>query len=309
MVSSGEWKVVQNRRRRFPQHWTHANPSLISSQTKPYVPFASKPTYAQILAVNSPPASNHSSPRSTDSMKTTQPPTPISPQSPTYYVSPHSPTNLRFPPSPSYQEWRGRCFRCCKKGHTKSLCQNRLICGKCWQYGHVGSRCREAPTGAPKHNQQEHAMPVEKNQVTKPGREEPGFDDMLVGSYPLVPPYMPPERPFRTVCFINQEEEDFQEIERLKQAVLLDTHDQDLVLTADTVANYAVRTKLVSKQEVSIAILTRGRYLIHLPKRVSPDRFIKVTPSDLWDFGFSFRPWTPLEGAAIIFYPVIPTTY
>lgn len=73
----------------------------------------------------------------------------------------------------------------------------------------------------------------------------------------------------------------------------------DLTFEPESIANYAVRTGLVKKDEISVAVLGGGRYLIHLPTGLAPDTFIRATPSDLWDFGLTFEPWSPLRGAEV----------
>ncbi|XP_078158692.1 uncharacterized protein LOC144554246 isoform X3 [Carex rostrata] len=114
MAEQGVWQVVSSLCRRFPDNWRPAT-------TVPQQPQRTSNAQAVTRTTPSPPRSQSKA---------------------MFYVSPHSPF-LRFPPSPSYEEWRGRCFKCCRTGHNAASCQNPIKCGKCWLDGHVGTRCTE----------------------------------------------------------------------------------------------------------------------------------------------------------------------
>ncbi|KAF3336406.1 Casein kinase I [Carex littledalei] len=137
MAPTEEWQTVINRRRRFPENWK-TQPNSPSTQTQPYQPYSHSPnsmTYAQALLQRKTPSPTPSlSPRYNSSTSSgSRPNSSNSRQTTTFYISPHSPTHPRFPPSPTFLEWKGRCFRCCRRGHTKDLCRNRSRCGKCWK--------------------------------------------------------------------------------------------------------------------------------------------------------------------------------
>lgn len=70
-------------------------------------------------------------------------------------------------------------------------------------------------------------------------------------------------------------------------------------LSIDNVTQMACRTGLVHKEEIQISQLSGSRYLIILPEAMHPETFINATPQDLWDEGFSFQQWHPMEGASI----------
>lgn len=123
-------------------------------------------------------------------------------------------------------------------------------------------------------------------------RGEPSYGDLLTGPFPVMKP-MPEDRPYKVEYYVTREEEHHQEVDRLKNAVVMTWVGDDLSFEPDTVASYTARTGLVSKEEIMVAILGKGRYLIHLPAGLSPDTFIKATPPDLWDYGLSFASWTP----------------
>lgn len=130
-------------------------------------------------------------------------------------------------------------------------------------------------------------------------RVEPGFEELLTGSYPYQEPEMPAERPARLHCFIERDEAYYKELERLKQAVVMHTRGFQWDLSVNNVADYACRTKLVNRDEIQISTLSGSRFLIVLPEGLDPDTFINATPQEAWDEGLSFQPWTPLEGAEI----------
>lgn len=70
-------------------------------------------------------------------------------------------------------------------------------------------------------------------------------------------------------------------------------------LSTDNAAEFASRTKLVTKEELQISEMSGARFLIVLPEGLHPKTFINATPQELWDEGITFQPWTPLEDASI----------
>lgn len=138
MAIDGEWQMV-SRRRNYPDNWRYSKPQ--QPTVTPYLPYTS---YAEVVRRNCNPSSamsSDSSPKTTP--PTSRPATPTTPPATLYYVSPHSPSRLRFPPSSTFSEWKGRCFRCCRTGHTRAKCRNPRRCGRCWSYGHIGSQCKQ----------------------------------------------------------------------------------------------------------------------------------------------------------------------
>ncbi|KAF3339978.1 hypothetical protein FCM35_KLT15749 [Carex littledalei] len=287
-MAAADWQLVGRRNRKYPENWKTGSEPLPTA-AKPFTPFA--PTYAQMVQRK---VIRNLNP---NPQKTPTPSPPSSPSSSTkaeYYISPHSPTKLRFPPSARYEEWRGRCFRCCKQGHTKALCRNNLKCSKCWHEGHVGSQCR-SPSLNPA------AVPFKPAPTPAPARApntEPLFEDLLTGPCPATAPEMPEGRPAVLRCYIPRDESIFKEIEKLTRGVVLHSN-LDNELSIDTVAAYATRTGLVKTADVSISILPRRRYLIMLPVGINPQEFIKATPWDLWDFGYEFQLWSPHEEGSV----------
>lgn len=249
------WQVVQ-RKQRFPSQTK-------DGMMKPYVPYFRRSTYAQMVV----PASNPTSPRLTDPKPPTRPTTPTTPKETYYYISPHSPTNLRFPPSPQYPKWRGRCFKCCRMGHSVANCRNQRRCGKCWAYGHIGSNCSNP-------NQ------TTATKVPPKARREPGFDELLVDPRPYPPPLMPEGRPQQVQCFIERDDEYFIELETLSRAVMVHNLGFRWDLSVEKIANYAVRTGLVQESEVQVSALPGSKFLIQLPSRVDVQTFIRATPAD-----------------------------
>lgn len=111
---------------------------------------------------------------------------------------------------------------------------------------------------------------------------------------------MPEGRPFKTVVFLNRDEAHFAELNRLNSSVVLHTGEPELELAPDLIASYAAQTGLVTKEEINVGVLNRGKYLISLPQGLSPETFIQKTPVEVWDLGFEFQQWTALEESAII---------
>lgn len=59
------------------------------------------------------------------------------------------------------------------------------------------------------------------------------------------------------------------------------------------------RTKLVDNNEISISMLSIGRFIITLPPGLAIETFINATSLSLWDAGFTFQSWSPLDGAIL----------
>lgn len=185
------------------------------------------------------------------------------------YVSPHSPTTLRFPPSPAFPEWRDRCFRCCRTGHTQAKCRNPLKCGRCWKDGHPGTRCltkAKAPGDSPPQNPQ---AAINKQSC------EPLFDELLVGPRPHASPEMPEDRPPLVSCFMEKDKEYEAELNHLRRGVVVQALDWEGDLLADSVAEFAVATELVTMEEITVASLSCSSCLIHLPANLAPETFLK----------------------------------
>ncbi|KAF3333675.1 hypothetical protein FCM35_KLT01366 [Carex littledalei] len=206
------------------------------------------------------------------------------------YISPHSPTKLRFPPSLAFPEWRDRCFRCCRSGHTQAMCRNPMKCGRCWKDGHPGTRCLTRAKVPGEQSKQPQGT------TTKPPFE-PLFDELLVGSRPLAWPDMPLERPLTTTCFLDRDEDYEAEIRRLRQCVVVQSLEWEGELLADMVAEFAVTTELVKLEEISVASLSCSTCLIHLPPALAPDTFIRAIPARIWDLGLDFQSWSPYSSA------------
>ncbi|KAF3341837.1 hypothetical protein FCM35_KLT00475 [Carex littledalei] len=143
MAGEGEWQEVR-RHRRFPDHWKTPSDERLD-RVRPYKPYKGVRSYAQVVqgtsASSRGSASSHSPRSSPGNSRPTSPTSPTSPTTPKYYYSPHSPTKLRFPPLPTYPEWWGRCFNCCRVGHTAAKCRNPKCCAKCWSAGHTARHC------------------------------------------------------------------------------------------------------------------------------------------------------------------------
>lgn len=293
----GEWQLVSRRK-----------PNPTTALPKPhinlYTPFNNKPLYSQITKSLIPPIQNTTRapiPPPANRITMASPPSPPShPSSPpptqaTYYFSPHSPTQLRFPPSSHFTEWRGRCFRCCRTGHTSAACRNPMRCGKCWGEGHMGTRCT-ANTLNPA------AMPYWANRA-KPQpapAPKPTPLDELLKPCPRAAQAMPSNRPKRLEYHCRRDASTLSELDKLKSGVVFNTHGNELGFSLQDVMGFATRTNKVQASEISIAKLNREKFLIILPFGLAPETFINATGSELWDAGFSFQPWSPLDGSRMV---------
>lgn len=161
-----------------------SNQQPTPTQPKPFQPFFTQPSYADVLRKNPILATKPSSPRTQTK--------------PAVFISPHGPSNLRFPPSPTYPEWKGRCFNCCRMGHNVVRCRNPKRYGKCWRVGHIGATCRQPA-------KPEARTTVPATTIVTKKRCEPLFADLLVE--PAKP--LPANRSLKMVCFVERDEEYF----------------------------------------------------------------------------------------------------
>lgn len=188
-------------------------------------------------------------------------------------------------------------------GHAAAACHFPAKCGKCWADGHIGARCNKLPQGLPPHQKTLNpaAAPFKPINTapfnpTQVRRMEPGFDSLLSGTFPHVPPTMPESDYPTQTCFIDRDVAYYQELERLKQAIVVKTVDP---LGVDKIIELCADTGLVTKEDLSFASLSGGRFLIHLPGGVDPDSLIRALPSEPWERGLDFQRWSPLEYASI----------
>lgn len=124
---------------------------------------------------------------------------------------------------------------------------------------------------------------------------EPSFSDLLTE-----PPHpMPDGRPETLMCFIERDTAFYREVEKLKHAVII-YGSHGLSLTLSQAVEIAVNTGLVRPEEIRVASLARKRTLIHLPRGLKVDTFIRALPPALWDRGFSIQPWSQIEGTEIV---------
>jgi Domain of unknown function (DUF4283) len=110
---------------------------------------------------------------------------------------------------------------------------------------------------------------------------------------------MPKNHRKSITCFIDRTNEYFAEIAKFNRAVVLHVGEWDVDLTPDDVAAYTAKTNLVRPEELQIASISMGRYLIILPEGLSADTFIKVVSLHWWKVGLSYQPWSQLDGSTV----------
>lgn len=126
------------------------------------------------------------------------------------------------------------------------------------------------------------------------------YDDLIAKPCPIAAPAMPNNRPDRVTYFADRDPAFLNEVAKLNNAVVFDTHGKELGFKPYDIAGFATRTKLVEREEISIGILAQDKFLIVLPAGVAPETFINATPPSLWDADFSFQPWSPLDGGRLV---------
>ncbi|KAF3328186.1 hypothetical protein FCM35_KLT06792 [Carex littledalei] len=310
-----EWQLVR-RKRRYPDHWRAGG--MLSSEatlprTKIYVPYQDHPTYAQVVA-NCPDRQNpaptsavtvhHQNPSPTARTPTLTPITtpvtspatspPTSPRSPTYYLSPHSPTPLCFPPSPKFSEWKGRCFRCCRVGHSIAVCRNPPKCGRCWRNDHTGSTCAATDT---KPSPMPTGPLVRAEALVQVQPRDPDFNELLTGPRPINPAPLPPNRPSQLKCFVDVDADYHQKVHRLQQAIVVDASaiPINFELSVDKVAEWVAKANVIPERQLTIATLTDCKFLIPMPYGLAPETLVEAIPYEVWDEGLTFHQWDPLR--------------
>lgn len=297
-MESGWQTVARRKQATASQPSPPINPSL---PINPYTPYNNKPLYSQMVKTKTlantsqPPQLPKTLPSTSAMAASPSPPQSPPPSKPVYYFSPHSPTKLRFPPSSQFTEWRGRCFRCCRTGHSSAACRNPMRCGKCWGEGHMGAKCT-AQTLNPA------AMPYwtkKHNRPVSPPRQTSPFEELLKPC-PLAVHSFPNSRPKRLAYYVTRDAATKAELNKLALGVVFNTHGYEYGFALKDIVGFALRTKLVQASEISIGRLDRDRFLIILPHGMAPETFINATTPELWDAGFSFQPWSETDGANLI---------
>lgn len=125
------------------------------------------------------------------------------------------------------------------------------------------------------------------------------FDDLLKYC-PQAAPALPANRPKRLDYHCLRDASTMTELEKLKSGVVFNTHGNELGFSLQDVLGFATRTNKVQASEISIARLSKEKFLIMLPHGLAPETFINATGPELWDAGFTFQPWSQLDGAKMV---------
>lgn len=146
------------------------------------------------------------------------------------------------------------------------------------------------------------AMPYWANKAVPPAPKANvrAFDDLLQKPCPPAGPTMPASRPQKLSYFADMDAEMSDELAKLGRGVIFDTHGKETGFSISDVAGFAVRTGEVKKAEISVGILSKTRFLIMLPEGMAPETFIQATTPELWDGGFTFQPWSPLDEGKLV---------
>lgn len=126
------------------------------------------------------------------------------------------------------------------------------------------------------------------------------FDDLLQKPLPLAGLTMPADRPKCLTFHADHDPAIKEELARLTRAVVFDTHGIELGFSLEDVIGFATRTGQVDAAEISVGILTKSRFLIILPQGMAPETFIQSTGPELWEAGFSFQPWSPMDMGRLV---------
>lgn len=129
---------------------------------------------------------------------------------------------------------------------------------------------------------------------------EPSFDSLLYleqsqGGRPL-----PEDRPEKVTVFLDRDAAYYSEVRKLSKAVIIDGGGHTPALPPEEVVRIAVETGLVREEEIRVALLARGRTLIHLSRGLKVDTFIRALPASLWDMGYNIQPWSENGGGEMI---------
>lgn len=129
---------------------------------------------------------------------------------------------------------------------------------------------------------------------------EPAFDNLLYLEKSQGCRLLPEERPEKIQVFLDRDAAYYSEIRKLSKAVIIDGGNHTPALQPEEASQLAVATGLVREEEIRVALLARGRTLIHLPRGLKVDTFIRALPATLWDKGYNIQPWSENEGAEMI---------
>lgn len=100
------------------------------------------------------------------------------------------------------------------------------------------------------------------------------------------------------MSYVDRDIEFFNEMNRLRQAVVVHyPHNLNFEICIDKVTEIAVSTKLVTQHEITVAKVKKNKFLINLPGGLATETFVAATPPEIWDDGFIFQRWNPVEDA------------
>lgn len=145
-------------------------------------------------------------------------------------------------------------------------------------------------------------MPYWSNKLKRPPsppKPSSPFDELLKPC-PRAAQAFPNSRPKKLSYYVSRDAVIKEELTKLSSGVVFDTHGHELGFSLQDVLGFARRTKLVQPAELSIGRLAKDQFLIILPHGLAPETFINATTPELWDAGFSFQPWSKIDGAKLI---------
>lgn len=123
------------------------------------------------------------------------------------------------------------------------------------------SRCRApgfAPIAPPLRQKTSQVLDQSTQPVTLPMRtcSEPGFTELFNGDAPKEAQPLPDDRPEMIECFIERDDDFFQEIHKLSKVVVISSEHPGFHFDVHLAARITVDTKLVREEETRVAKLS-----------------------------------------------------
>lgn len=164
------------------------------------------------------------------------------------------------------------------QGTTPQPGSKAFLSGNQETTAHTGGISSSGATSAP--------QPDSTNAALVHPRPKPTLDDLLQQDECAPTPVILEDMVPKITYFIERDELFLKEVGKLGNAVVMYGESPCIALEAHQVVKMAVDTGLVREEELQVAKIREERFLVHLPRGLTVDTFIRALLGELWEQGF-----------------------